>query len=56
VALTEAADVGRVDVFDRSLVDDAGGDMPGGDEIAEPLRGIGMVLVVVGGAGHSHNP
>jgi hypothetical protein len=36
----------RGDVLDAAFVDDAGGDMAGGDQVAEPLRGVGVDLVV----------
>jgi hypothetical protein len=43
-------------VGDASLVDFAWGDEPCADEIAEPLGGIGIDLVVIGGHAGSFKP
>ncbi len=51
VALRVSGEVRRLDVDDRTLVDVARRDMAGCDEVAEPLRGIGIDLVVVGPGG-----
>jgi hypothetical protein len=51
VALGVAAQLGRVEVDDGSLIDNAGSDVAGGDEVAEPLCSIGIDLVVEGGHG-----
>jgi hypothetical protein len=40
--------VGCADIDDATLVDVPWGDVTGGDEVAEPLRGIGVDLVVIG--------
>ncbi|MCY1542796.1 hypothetical protein D9M68_785630 [compost metagenome] len=48
MALGVGAQVIGVHVLDRSFVHVARRDVPGGDQVAEPLRGIGVVLVVVG--------
>jgi hypothetical protein len=49
VALRIPVEVAGSHVADVTLVDDSVGDVSCGDEIAEPLRGIGIDLVVVGG-------
>ena len=36
----------RGDVLDAAFVNDAGGDVAGCDQVAEPLRGVGVDLVV----------
>ena len=36
----------RGDVLNAAFVDDAGGDVAGCDQVAEPLRGVGVDLVV----------
>ena len=48
VALREAAQVGGMNVLDAAFIDDAIGDVSGGDEVAEPSCCIGVYLVVVG--------
>jgi hypothetical protein len=49
VALGEALNVSGPDIKDAPFVNDAGGNVAGRDEVSEPLRGICIVLVVVGG-------
>jgi hypothetical protein len=49
VALGVASEFVGSDIDDRSLVNVAWCDVPGCDEVAEPLCGIGVYLVVVGG-------
>ena len=46
VALREAVEITRVDVFDASLVDDSISDVTGCNEVSEPLSCIGFDLVV----------
>jgi len=48
VALRVPLEVGGLDIDDGSLVNVAGRDMAFRDEVAEPLRGIWVDLVVVG--------
>jgi len=48
VALRVAAQVVGLDIDDGSLVDITGRDVSGADEVAQPLSGIGVDLVVVG--------
>jgi len=48
VALRVAAQVVGLDIDDGSLVDITGRDVSGADEVSQPLRGIGVDLVVVG--------
>jgi hypothetical protein len=48
VALSIPGKVGCADIDDATLVDVPWGDVTGGDEVAEPLRGIGVDLVVIG--------
>ena len=50
VALSEASDVVRVHVFDASLVDDPGSNVPSGDEVSEPLGSVWIDFIVVGAA------
>src|SRR5581483_1005058 len=52
VALRVAAKVVGPHVDDAALVNVAWGDEASGDEVAEPLRGIRVVLVVIGGTIH----
>jgi hypothetical protein len=52
MALGVAAEIVGSHVNDASFVNVATGDVSGGDEVAEPLRCIGVDLVVVGG----HSP
>ncbi len=59
MALDVAGKVGRPNISDRSFVNVAGRDVAGFDEVAEPLGGIGVNLVVIRGGGHeggSHQP
>jgi hypothetical protein len=49
MALRVAPQIVGPHVDDGSLVDIAWCDVSGGDEVAEPLGGIGIDLVVVGG-------
>jgi hypothetical protein len=49
VALFVTAEIVGPHVNDASLVDVSVGDVPGLDEVTEPLCGIGINLVVVGG-------
>jgi hypothetical protein len=51
VALRVASQVAGCDIFDASLVDIAGGDVPRGDQVAQPRCCEGVELVVVGGHG-----
>ena len=48
MTLPELTEIVGVDVNDGSLVNVAGGDVTGGDEIAEPLSGVGFELIIVG--------
>jgi hypothetical protein len=48
MALGVAVEVGGVNVEDVSVIDVARSDDAGGDEVAQPLSGIGLSLVVVG--------
>ena len=48
MALDVAFEVVGLDIGDRSIVNVAGGNEPFRNEVAEPLCGIGIVLVVVG--------
>lgn len=48
MGLREAANVIWLHLSDIALIHISGGDMPGLDEIAEPLRGERLALVVVG--------
>lgn len=47
VALDEPAQVTGMDIFNTPFVYDAGGNAPGCYQIAQPLRGIVVKLVVV---------
>jgi hypothetical protein len=47
VALCEIFKVARDDIFNTPFVDDAGRDMPGIYQVAQPLGGVGVKLVVV---------
>jgi len=49
MALVIAGKVAWLDVDDAAFVDMAWRELTGGDEIAEPLRCIGIILVIVGG-------
>jgi hypothetical protein len=49
MALAIAAEIVGSYVDDASFVDVAWRDTTGGDEVAEPLRRIGIDLVVIGG-------
>jgi hypothetical protein len=51
MALRIAPEIAGSHVDDASLVDIAWRDVSGGDEVAEPLGGIRVDLVVVGGHG-----
>jgi hypothetical protein len=50
VALAEATQVVWVNVLDASLVDDTCRNVPGGDEVSEPLGGVWVDFIVVGAA------
>lgn len=49
VALVIGLEIIGVYVLDRAFIDIARRDVPGGDEVAQPLGGVGVVFVVVGG-------
>lgn len=49
MTLGVAAQIGRGDINDASLVNVSGRDEPGDNEVAEELRGIFVVLAVIGG-------
>ena len=49
MALCVSKEFLRVDVFDASLVHNPRGDVAGGDQVAQPGRGVGVDLVVEGG-------
>lgn len=51
MALVVVSQVVRSDIFNAPFVDVAGSDMPSGDQVAQPLRGVGIDLVVVRGHG-----
>lgn len=51
VALGVGLEIIGVYVLDRAFIDIARRDVPGGDEVAQPLGGVGVVFVVVGGHG-----
>jgi len=46
VALNKSREVFRPDVLDRAPVHHAGSDEAGGDEVSEPLGGVGVGLIV----------
>jgi hypothetical protein len=48
VALREAVQVSRSDIFNTSLINFSRCDVAGGDQVAQPLRGKRIDLVVVG--------
>jgi hypothetical protein len=48
MTLGEFAELVWSDVFDASLVDDAGSDVSSGDEVSQPLRGVRIDFVVEG--------
>lgn len=48
MALGESAQIVRGDIFNASFVHDARRDVAGVDEVAQPLGGVGIELVVVG--------
>ena len=48
MALRELTQLDGVDVFDTSLIDNAIGDVPGCDEVSQPLGCAGIDLVVIG--------
>ena len=52
VALRETAQVARVDIFDTPFIHIAGRDMAGFNQVAQPLGGCWVNLVVVGVAWH----
>lgn len=54
MALGEAVEVAGVHVFNASLVDDAVGNVAGGDKVSQPLDDIWIVFVEVDS--HSHKP
>jgi hypothetical protein len=54
MALGESDEVGRSDVFDRSFINYTGGDAARLNEVAQPLGGVGVELVIVGG--HASTP
>jgi hypothetical protein len=47
VSLPRPREVSRSNIHDRAGVDVPGGEVAGGDEVAEPFCGIGVKLVVV---------
>jgi hypothetical protein len=47
MALVVTSQVIRSDILNAPFVDVAKSDMPGGDQVAQPLRGVWVVLVVV---------
>lgn len=47
MALDISGDIGGFDIGDAPFIDVAFWDEPGDDEIFQPLRGIGIVLVVI---------
>lgn len=49
MALGEAIEVRRGDIVNRSAIHGAGGDDPGGGEVAQPGRSVGIIFIVVGG-------
>ena len=49
MALCEASQVTWENIFDTSFVHIAGRNVPGCNQVAQPLRGFGVVFVVVGG-------
>jgi hypothetical protein len=49
VALGKTAQVAGVDIFNTPFVNNAGGDVPGVNKVAQPLGGVGVDFVVVGG-------
>jgi len=49
VALGVSSKVVRSDIGDASLVNVAGGDVPRGNQVAQPLGCVGVDLVVIGG-------
>ncbi len=51
MALGEASQVAGENILDAPFIHDAGRDEPGVDQVAQPLRGIGVDLVVVRGHG-----
>lgn len=53
VALSVGLEVIGVYVLDRAFIDVAGRDMPGSDQVAQPLGGVGFDFVVVGN-GQAH--
>lgn len=54
MALVIAFEVVGVDIHDAPFVNVAWRDMAGGDKVAQPLRGVRIELVVVGG--HNQSP
>ncbi|WP_260431972.1 hypothetical protein [Burkholderia stagnalis] len=48
MALAVSAQVIRLDILDTPFVDVAGRYVTGGDQVAQPLRGVRIDLVVVG--------
>lgn len=51
MALGEVAQVAGVDIFNTPFVHDARRDVPGVDEVSQPLSRVGVDLVVVSGHG-----
>jgi hypothetical protein len=51
VALGESSKVAWADIFDTPLINDAWGNVSGFDEVAQPLGGVWVNFVVVGGHG-----
>ncbi|NGO94397.1 hypothetical protein BJL96_12165 [Burkholderia cenocepacia] len=49
MALVVGSQVIRSDILNAPFVDVARSDVPGGDQVAQPLRGIRVVFVVVRG-------
>ncbi|WP_229769917.1 hypothetical protein [Burkholderia pseudomallei] len=49
MALVVASQVIRSDILNAPFVDVARSDVPGGDQVAQPLRGVWVDLVVVRG-------
>lgn len=56
VALRVGLEFGWGDVTDVPFVDVAGRDVPGGDQVPEPLRGDRIDFVVVGGQSPAPSP
>ena len=54
MALREAFKIFRPNIDDAAFVHDAIRDLAGGDQISQPLRGVGVVFIVI--SGHSTPP